>query len=236
VDWIEIVQARVTPAGSAAVLSQAALAIALGVAVAASVVRPVWRVLRLAVTLVHELGHAIVGMAVGRRFTGFVLRGDMSGHAVTVGRARGPGRVLSTWAGYPAPAVIGAGMVWLAGRGWAAPFVTGVLVILLLALVRVRSALTVLVMVVVLAGTTGLWWWRDDALQAQVLVGLGILLVAGAWRHLAAVFADRSQGSDPGVLAALTRVPRAIWNASFALVCAAATWLVVVEVWGLVRA
>jgi hypothetical protein len=236
VDWIEIVQARVTPAGSAAVLSQAALAIALGVAVAASVVRPVWRVLRLAVTLVHELGHAIVGMAVGRRFTGFVLRGDMSGHAVTVGRARGPGRVLSTWAGYPAPAVIGAGMVWLAGRGWAAPFVTGVLVILLLALVRVRSALTGLVMVVALAGTTGLWRWRDDALQAQVLVGLGILHVAGAWRHLAAVFADRSQGSDPGVLAALTRVPRAIWNASFALVCAAATWLVVVEVWGLVRA
>jgi hypothetical protein len=187
------------------------------------------------VTLVHELGHAIVGMAVGRRFTGFVLRGDMSGHAVTVGRARGPGRVLSTWAGYPAPAVVGAGMVGLAGRGWAAPFVAGVLVILLVSLVRVRSVLTLLVMVVALAGTAALWWWRDDALQAQVLVGLGILLVAGAWRHLAAVFADRSQGSDPGVLAALTRVPRAVWNASFALVCAAATWLVVVEVWGLVR-
>ena len=77
--------------------------------------------MRLAVTLVHELGHALVGLAVGRRFTGFVLRGDMSGHAVTVGPARGPGRVLSTWAGYPAPAVVGAALVWAAGRGWAAP-------------------------------------------------------------------------------------------------------------------
>jgi hypothetical protein len=236
VDWIEIVQARMTPAGRAALLSQAAVAIALGVAVGASVVRPVWRVLRLAVTLVHELGHAVVGMVVGRRFTGFVLRGDMSGHAVTVGRARGLGRVLSTWAGYPAPAVVGAGMVWVAGRGWAAPFVTGVLVVLVVALVRVRSLLTVLVMVVALAGTAALWWWRDDALQAQVLVGLGILLVVGAWRHLAAVQSDRSQGSDPGVLAALTRVPRTLWNGSFVVVCAAATWLVALEVWTLVRA
>ena len=34
----------------------------------------VWRLARLLVTLVHELGHALVGLAVGRRFTGFVVR------------------------------------------------------------------------------------------------------------------------------------------------------------------
>ena len=111
-------------------------------------VPPVWQVLRLAVTLVHELGHALVGLAVGRRFTGFVLRGDMSGHAVTVGPARGIGRVLSTWAGYPAPAVVGAAMVWAAGRGWAAPVAHLVLVVLLVALLRVRSLLTAAVMLV----------------------------------------------------------------------------------------
>jgi len=187
------------------------------------------------VTLVHELGHAVVGMAMGRRFTGFVLRGDMSGHAVTVGRARGAGRVVSTWAGYPAPAVVGAAMAWVAGRGWAAGFIGGVLVILLIALIRVRSALTLLVMLVALAATGALWWWRDDVLQAQVLIGTGIVLVIGAWRHLAAVAASPDRSSDPGVLASLTHVPRIVWNLSFAIVCAAATWLVATEVLSALR-
>src|SRR6476661_4004970 len=102
-------------------MSAPAVTVALVAALLVVAVPAVWQVLRLAVTLVHELGHAMVGLAVGRRFTGFVLRGDMSGHTVTGGPTRGPGRVLSTWAGYPAPAVVGAALVWTAGRGWAAP-------------------------------------------------------------------------------------------------------------------
>ncbi len=193
-------------------------------------VPPVWQVLRLVVTLVHELGHALVGLAVGRRFTGFVLRGDMSGHAVTVGPPRGLGRVLSTWAGYPAPAVVGAVLVWVAGRGWAAPVVTLVLGVLLVALVRVRSLLTAVVMVVAIGATAALWWWRDDGVQVQVLVGLGIVLVVGAWRHLASVVRSRDRGSDPAVLASLTHVPRVVWNGSFVVVCVAATLLAVTQV------
>ena len=60
-----------------------------------------------------------------------------------------------------------------------------VLVGLLAALTRVRSALTGLVVLTVTAATGALWWWRDDALQQQVLVGVGLLLLVGAWRHLA---------------------------------------------------
>ena len=127
------------------------------------------------------------------------------------------------------PALIGAGMVWAAGRGWSAPLVTAGLAVLLFALVRVRSALTVVVMVVAIAGSAALWWWRDDALQPQVLVGLGVVLLVGAWRHLGAVLKDRTRGSDPGVLASLTRLPRLAWNGSFVVVCALATWVVVTE-------
>src|SRR5699024_1857336 len=106
---------------------------------------PAWRMLRLVVTLVHELGHAVVAVLSGRRFTGFVLRSDMSGHAVTVGPARGPGAVATAWAGYPAPALLGALAVWVSARGWAAPLLGLLLLGLLASLVRVRSALTALV-------------------------------------------------------------------------------------------
>lgn len=229
-EWFELVRDRVVPATGDVALAAPRVVIVLAVAFALIVVEPLWRIVRLVVTLVHELGHAVVGVLVGRQFTGFVLRGDMSGHAVTRGPVRGPGRVLSTWAGYPMPAALGAGMVWAAGRGWSAPLVTAGLAILFFALVRVRSALTVVVMAVAIAGSGVLWWWRDDTLQPQVLVGLGIVLLVGAWRHLGAVLSDRSRGSDPGVLASLTHVPRAVWNASFVVVCALATWLVVAEV------
>lgn len=228
--WFETVRDRVVPATHDVALPAPRLLLVLGVALALVSVRPLWHVVRLAVTLVHELGHAVVGVLVGRQFTGFALRGDMSGHAVTRGRPRGPGRIASTWSGYPMPALLGALMVWAAERGWAAPVTTAALAVLLFALVRVRSALTALVMAVAIGASAALWWWRDDALQTQVLVGLGVVLVVGAWRHLAAVHHDRGRSSDPAVLAALTPVPRAAWNLSFAVVCALSTWVVASEV------
>ena len=74
---------------------------------------------RTLVTIVHEAGHAAVGLMVGRRFLGFVVSRDLSGHAVTAGKSTGPGRVATSWAGYPAPAVLGAVVVLLALNGWA---------------------------------------------------------------------------------------------------------------------
>lgn len=196
---------------------------------------PAWRVLRLAVTLVHELGHAVVGVAAGRRFTGFVLRGDMSGHAVTVGPAKGAGMLAMTWSGYPAPALLGALLVWAAGRGWSAPVITALLIGLLTSLLFVRSALTGVVVLAASAAVGALWWWRDDALQQQVLVGTGVVLLVGAWRHLASVLGSRDPTSDPGAMARLTGVPSAVWQASFVLVCAAASWWVVSELLAVLR-
>jgi hypothetical protein len=229
VDWVGEVRDRVVPVAAGPGLGGRGLSVAVTVALALVLVQPLWRVARVAVTLVHELGHAVVGMAVGRRFTGFVVRGDMSGHAVTSGPARGPGLALTTWAGYPAPALAGAGMVWLAVRGWSAPVVTVALGVVLLTLVRIRSVFTVAVVGVALAGLGSLWWWRADGVQQQVLVAAGLVLVVGAWRHVVSVMGSRSPSDDPAALAQLTHVPRLLWNASFLVVAAASTWLVVTQ-------
>lgn len=219
--------ARWRPAGSTDLLTPAGVALVVVLVGVALTWRPAWQVLRLGVTLVHELGHAAVGVAAGRRFTGFVLRSDMGGHAVTVGRATGPGVVATTWAGYPAPAVVGALLVLAGAKGWAAPVLTVVLVALVLALVFVRSTLTGLVVCTALLATGALWWWRDDLVQQHVLVGTGLLLLAGAWRHLLAVIGSRDRGSDPRALARLTGAPPWVWVGSFVVVCGLASWLAV---------
>ncbi len=199
---------------------------ALALGLLAVALRPLWRVLRVGVTVVHELGHAVVGVLAGRRFTGLVLRPDMSGHAVTVGPSRGTGRVVTTWAGYPAPALVGAALVLAGSAGWAAPVLLTTVVLLLVGLLRARSGYTVLVMLATAAGTGWLWWSGGDELQGLVLLAVGVLLLLGAWRHLAAVGRTRGSGSDPEVLARLTRVPTALWMVTFALVHAAASWVV----------
>ena len=221
--WWEQVWARLRPVapspdGAATVL------VVLAVVVAALLVPPLWRASRVLVTVVHELGHGLVGVAAGRRFTGLVLRADMSGHAVTVGPARGVGLVLSTWAGYPAPGLVGAAALHLATAGWAAPVLGVTTAVLTGSLVRVRSGYTALVMVALTLGTGALWWWGDPLLRAQALAGVGLFLLLGAWRHVGAVLRRPGRGSDPAVLARLTRVPAALWVLSFAAALGAASW------------
>lgn len=224
--WVTDALARVQP-GDPVHLSPAKLAVIAGVALAVVLIPPVWRVARLGVTLVHELGHALVGIAVGRRFTGFVLRGDASGHAVTRGASSGPGLAATTWAGYPAPALLAAGLAAAVGRGWAPPVLAVLGLVLLVALVQVRSLLTAAVTIAALLGVGALWWWGSPQLQAQVLLGLAGVLLVGAWRHLIAAMQDVSVGNDARALARLTRAPRVVWLATYVLVLGGAAWVVV---------
>lgn len=186
----------------------------------------IWLRLRIVVTLVHELGHAVVGVLSGRRFTGFVVRGDMSGHAVTVGPAQGVGRVATTWAGYPVPPLVGLLMLHAVSSGYAAALLFACLLTLALALAFVRSTGTLLVVLAAGAGIGALWWWRHDEGQALVVTVAGLVLLAGGWRHLGAVASAgrRDTGSDAVVLARLTGIPTWVWLGTFGAVHAGATW------------
>lgn len=221
--WSDLWQ-RLLPAPSLRPVGASELLWIAGVVLLIVLVGPLWRVARLGVTLAHEIGHALIGVLVGRKFVGFVLRGDMSGHAVTSGPVRGLGRVLTTWAGYPAPGLVGLAMVALAAKGWAAALLTFLLLVLLVALIKVRSVLTALVTVAMLAGGAALWWFRDDLLQRQILFGAGLLLLIGGWRHLIAVVASGSGSDDPAVLASLTHLPKLLWHLTFVAVFGASSW------------
>lgn len=199
------------------------LLLALIAAVLVVTVPPLWRLVRPAVTIVHELGHATVGVLMGRRFTGFVVSADMSGHAVTVGPRRGIGRILTLGAGYPAPAILGAVLVQLALAGWAGAALFAAALVLAGSLVFTRSAHTVLA--VLATGTViGLaWWFGSPAVVTVLTLAAGSFLLLGAWRHLGTVVTSRRRSEDPGQLAQLTGIPAALWNLTFALVIAACT-------------
>ncbi|CEH00736.1 M50 family metallopeptidase [Propionibacterium freudenreichii] len=197
------------------------IAAAVGAALVAVVVRPVWRWTRIAVTIVHELGHAVVGLLSGRKWQRFVVHPDMSGEVSTLGRPTGIGRVLTTAAGYPAPAVVGAVGIWAALAGWGPLVLLALALMALGALVRARSAFTVLALLVVLAGDLAAWWFGDVQLVSALVCGVGAFLVLGAWRQLLNVVRSGDPGQDPVVLGMLTHLPRGGWIAVFVLVVGA---------------
>ncbi|WP_114855133.1 M50 family metallopeptidase [Brachybacterium sp. YJGR34] len=198
--------------------------LAIAAALLVVVVPLLWRAARPAVTIVHELGHAGVGILVGRRFTGFVVSADMSGHAVTVGPRRGAGRIAATWAGYPAPALLGAVLVQLALLGWARTALFAALVILLLSLVFTRSVHTLLVVLLTAAAVGALWWFGGAALITLLTLAAGVFLLLGAWRHVAAVMTGGRRSDDPQQLAQLSPVPSWAWILSHLLVLAGCSW------------
>lgn len=200
------------------------LAIAVAVALGCVLVPFAWRPMRTLVTVVHEAGHALVGVLCGRRFVGFRVSADMSGETVTAGRPRGPGRVATTAAGYPMPALVGAGLVAAGLHGYAGLVLMGSLLVVVVVLCHARSFYTVLSLVLLAAAIAGLWWAGGDELSAAVVCGTGVFLVAGGWRGWLAVAGSGDGSQDPGVLAELTHIPRVLWTLFFALVMAALSW------------
>lgn len=200
-------------------------AVPLAILVAAVLlIGPVWGVLRVIVTLVHELGHALVGLATGRRFAGFMVSPDMSGATTTNGATRGPGIVLTTLAGYPMPGLVGALIGQASLGGYSRGVLVVIAVVLLFLFLHARSAFTVVALLGSLAADLALWWLADSSLVAAAVLCLGVFLLLGAWRHLVSVALHGDRSQDPGALARWTRVPAAVWIMVFALVLAAASW------------
>ncbi|MFT0848032.1 M50 family metallopeptidase [Actinomycetaceae bacterium L2_0104] len=210
--------------GAQAVAEQSWMVWAVLAAVLVLVATPVWTHVRQIVTVVHELGHAVVGILCGRKFTGFVINRDMSGHTVTSGRPRGPGIVLTTLAGYPMPSIVGAAMVAAAMAGRAQLVLLIAMVLIVVALIRSRSLYTVLALLALLVAGGLLWWSENFTLAALVVLAVGVLLLIGGWRQFGSVLRRGGNNDDPRALASLTILPTWMWNAIIFVLMAAPTW------------
>lgn len=203
---------------------------ALGAA-ALVVLVPTWRWLRIYVTAVHEIGHAVVALAVGGTVHRLVLRPDTSGtaHFALTGGLRGLRRMAVSLAGYPAPGAAGLLGAWLVDRGSLTAWLTGVAVVFgAVVVLWMRNPFGLAALLVAVGGTV--YALREaDAVVVEVLAhGLAWFLVLGGLR---AAFEQWSHGrgpghapTDAGAIAAVTRLPWWLWSAGFVAGSGAVVW------------
>lgn len=200
----------------------------------------IWRVVRHAVTIAHEAGHATVATLLGRKVSGIRLHSDTSGLTTHSGSAKRLPLALTAFAGYPAPAVLGLGAAALLGAGYAFALLWVLLVALVLVLVQIRNVYGFLVMVIAIGGLGWLAWSAPDPWRVGVAYAVTWLLLLGAVRAVVELHGSRrsaeGRSSDADALARSTRVPALVWVALFWLVtvaCAAGgAWLMLGDVFG----
>lgn len=195
--------------GAPLVLVLAALAVALVLVVPGAV----WRFTGIAVTIVHELGHGFAGLLTGRRAVTIRLSGDHAGLTTSHGRAASV--PWTTFWGYPAPAVLGAGLVLGGVLGRAATVLAVCVVVLVLSLIFMRGALAWFAVPLTGAILLGLLWAAPDPWLTSAVVGIGLFLVCGAVRALANLSRrharGRTEASDAQILRRETGVPAGAW-------------------------
>lgn len=193
-----------------------------------------YRVARHLATLLHEAGHAIIGIMVGRKLRGVRLHSDTSGLTVSRGKPTGPGMVATLLAGYPAPAVVGLAGAWLVSTGYAAGMLWSLVVLCAALLLFIRNFYGLWVVLVTGVGVTILSWTAPPTVLSIVAYFMVWSMLLIAPRAIVDLQRSRQRhrgrtGSDADQLATLTRLPAGLWVALFwlsSLVCLiAGGWL-----------
>ena len=202
----------------------------LAIAAVLSVPRITWQYFGLFTTLVHELGHAIAAILTGRVVHGIRLRRNHSGEALSSGRGTF-GLVISGLFGYPAPAIVGAALLWSVFNGYTALALVAGGLILVLTLVVIRNLFGVLVVLGSAATSIALWFYATPEVQSYALLVIGSALLVGSVRGLATVIGvhvrrrTQLQTSDAYILYRHTGVPSPVWLLLFTIAISGCVWV-----------
>jgi hypothetical protein len=207
----------------------AELALVVLLAIALSLPRATWRYFGLLATVVHELGHAFAALLTGQRLGGIRLGLDHSGTTTTYSRGRLPGAWSTFW-GYPAPAVVGAAMVWCGFNGWGPAAMSVGTLVLLASFVFIRNGMGLLITGAAVLAAAFLILAVPPEFNGHVMIVLGVALLVAAVRDLLKLAnvhlrrRERLPTSDAYLLFRATSIPAALWIALFAIVVASAWW------------
>ncbi len=183
-----------------------------------------WRFARNVITIVHEAGHALAAVTVGRRLRSIRLHSDTSGVTVSRGKPEGPGMAFTALAGYIAPSVLGLLFASLVGADLITAVLVLVALLLLGVLIMVRNAYGVFTVVAsaVVLGLVALV--APKVVQAPFVYLLTWFLLFGGVRPVVELQLKRRRGqardSDADQLSRLTAVPAVLWVLVFGVLTA----------------
>jgi Peptidase M50B-like len=189
-------------------------------------VHSVWHVLRGVVTIAHEGGHALAALATGRQLHSIRLHSDTSGVTVSSGKPYGPGMILTAFAGYVTPPLLGLGAAGLLATGHITALLWAGILLLAAILILIRNVYGVVSVVTTGAVFFVVSWFGSPTVQAAfAYVFTWFLLLAGA-RPVVELQSKRARGrapdSDADQLARLTGMPGLMWVFGFGLVAVVA--------------
>ncbi|CRK62157.1 FIG00761799: membrane protein [Alloactinosynnema sp. L-07] len=196
--------------------------VTLAVAAVVVVVNALWRPARNVITIVHEAGHALVAVLVGRRLSGIRLHSDTSGVTVSRGRPDGPGMVCTALAGYVAPSLLGLGFAAFLQTERVSALLMSCAVLLFGVLIMIRNLYGALTLIATGAVLFAVSWFATDTVQAAFAYLITWFLLLGGLRPVGELQTKRRRGqardSDADQLARLTGAPGFFWVGSFGLV------------------
>jgi hypothetical protein len=196
-----------------------------------------WRVARHVVTIAHEGAHGVAALVSGRRLAGIRLHSDTSGLTVSRGRPTGPGMVLTAFAGYVGPGLLGLGAAYLLRERHALAVLWLAVLLLGLLLLQIRNFYGLYAVLVAGLGVLAVSWWASEQAQSLVAYAGTWFLLLAAPRPVLELQGQRRRGrardSDADTLARLTRLPGLVWVGIFLAVTGAC--LVVGAGWLLAR-
>lgn len=173
-----------------------------------------WPLVRMAVTVCHEAGHAVAATLTGRSLQGIRLHSDTSGVTLTRGKPSGRGMVITLLAGYPAASLIGLLAAAVAGAGHAVGMLWLLVALLAVMLLKIRNMYGALVVVLLGAMLALATWYAPAHILAWLAHTLAwLLLIAGPRPVIELALSRRrtTTGSDAAQLARLTHVPKVVW-------------------------
>lgn len=187
-------------------------------ALVAVLARRLWRLARNAVTIAHEGGHALLAVLTGRRLRGIRLHSDTSGLTLSAGRPTGPGMVLTLFAGYVTPSLLGLAGAGLLAAGRIRLLLWLVVALLLAMLVMMRNVYGIIAVLATGALVFAVSWYADADVQAAFAYAGVWFLLAGGVKPVFELRRRRIAQSDADQLAGITRTRPMVWIVLFGLV------------------